>query len=420
MALNSVDRQTTIARAFKMSCALVVAALPFGIKFTSYAIAIMVISWIIQGSYRNILGVIKTNRFFWLFSGLYLLMAVSIIYTQDIKSALWEMEKGAALLIFPLLLASSPKLPLQAIRFILRTFILSNLLFGVICLGYAAYKYLREEVNLFFNFDLVNLFNGHPTYYSMFILFSLAALFYLNSNRDKRDSWENKPSIIVLIALFFTVIIFLLSVRFIFLLFILIGLIAIVFYVRKTGHVKLGLLGLFIFIFIIFIAVNKNEFLKERLLQLKNYRYELSEETMEGYNGLTTRLAQWESSIPIIKGSPFFGVGPGDVQAHLQMAYKKNFLKYSYRDRLNAHNQYVQTLLGLGVVGLIVFLANLVVPGILAFKQQNFIYVFFILLFALCCITESMLYVQKGIVFFSFFNSLFGFHILDSNGSKIP
>ncbi|MCX8491977.1 MAG: O-antigen ligase family protein, partial [Cyclobacteriaceae bacterium] len=100
-------------------------------------------------------------------------------------------------------------------------------------------------------------------------------------------------------------------------------------------------------------------------------------------------------------------VGVGDVQNKLQEVYKRYFLKYSYMEKFNAHNEYVQTLLGLGFVGLIILLFTLAFPFYLAYKKQEIIYILFIALFAYCCITESMLHVQKGIVFYAFFNSLF-------------
>jgi len=50
-----------------------------------------------------------------------------------------------------------------------------------------------------------------------------------------------------------------------------------------------------------------------------------------------------------------------------------------------------------------------VLPAIIAFRNQNILHLMFIALFALLCVTESALEVQKGIAFFSLFNSLFLF-----------
>ena len=323
------------------------------------------------------------------------------------------MEKAIPLIAFPLLLSSVKKLTKEDIDFILRAFILSNLAFGIIIVLHATYQYWTSSVNLFFNFDLVKIFHSHPTYYSMYILFSLATLLYFNTEDEKNKGWQHNKWITGAIVLFFTALIFLLAVRFVFVQFILFGMVVIYMYIRKTKRIMKGMLLLISFVAIVVFSVASNKVLQQRLMQLvESPTYTLSADTMEGYNGFTTRLAQWEVSWSIIKQAPIWGVGPADVQQKLQIAYKNNFLKYSYRDKLNAHNQYVQTCLGLGFIGLVFFVACLAVPGLLAMRQKKIIHLVFLLLFAIGCITESMLYVHKGIVFFAFFNSLFTFHVL--------
>lgn len=412
--LNTFEKDKILTKAFVYSCAGVAFFLPFGIKQTTYAIVLLVIVWLLQNNFKYLLNGLKKSKMLWLFCLPYLLMILSLTYTQDFKSGVWELEKGVSLLLFPLIFFSAKKMPVKSIHFILWSFILSNVCFGCVCLSYAIFKYYSEGVNLFFNFDLVNLFSSHPTYYSMYILFSLVSLYYLNKEKLNTGGWSTMKLIIIAIVLLFFILIFLLSVRYIFIVFTLAVITIIFIYTLKTKNIKIGLSFFSIFVIMVFLGLKNNSILRERLLQIKeNYTYELSESTMEGYNGFTTRLAQWESSLSIIKTAPILGVGPGDVQQELQEVYKKNFLKYSYRDKLNAHNQYFQTCLGLGLVGLSVLLAGLFFPGMLAWKNGDILWISFLTIFSLCCITESMLYVQKGIVFYSFFNSLFAFHLLD-------
>lgn len=410
-SLGKTDDQL-IRSVFVLSCALVAFVLPFSIRLTSKAILLLSAVWFLYVNRKDLVASLKSK---WLI--LYLvpcaLLLVSLLYTQNLKSGLWELEKATPLLIFPFLLSSVRPFRLHETQFILRSFILANLLFGVCVLTYATYRYATEGVNLYHNFDLVRLFNSHPTYYSLYILFSMGALFYLHRNGVRRTIVERSRWLIGLVTVFFSILIFLASIRFIFLLYIVSGLLLVCVYTIKTQDLKKGILLLAGLVSLVVLALSTNSVLRERLIQVKeSYRYRLSPERQEGYNGFTTRLAQWESSLPIIKEAPVFGVGPGDVQDKLQEAYKKNFLKYSYRDRLNAHNQYVQTTLGLGIVGLLALLATIVLPAVLAIRRKNYLALAFLILFSACCLTESMLYVHKGIVFFSFFSSLFTFHML--------
>lgn len=403
--------------AFAFGAALVVFALPFSIKLTTQAIVILTLIWLWQRPLKR-LRLAAKKPFIWLISGPYLLTIVSLLYTQDLKAGIWELEKGLALLLFPILMATANPLPQSRVDFILKSFLSANLLFGIISVGYAVFKYVRDGVNFFFYHDLVSpLFNSHATYYSMYLIFSLFILYYFYF-RTAHRSW--RFSLLTAgVTIFFSVLIYLLAIRSVIFFFTCGTLAAISFYVYKTRNIIMGAGMLLGFVFLILFAFRKNDVLKEKFFQiLENYEYEMSEDNIEGYNGLTTRLAQWESSLSIIREHPVLGVGPADVQAHLQQVYLENYLLYSYKSRFNAHSQYVQTTLGLGVTGLIVLLASFLIPGVLAIRQRNMLYLGFLILFSFCCITESMLYVQKGLVFYSVFTSLFLFHTIKGSRTK--
>jgi O-antigen ligase len=397
-------------KVFSFSCMLVVFALPYSIRLTSYSIILLVVAWIIQGDLKFKLSRLKSVD--WLFVGtpiLYLIYVASISYSYNMNTALRELEKGIGLLLLPIIFTSSKKLLRGEINIILWSFIISNLSLGVICISYATFQFFNSHVNVFYNHELVGLFDSHATYYSMYLLFCMMSLGYLNNR--KAIPW--RPKIIIgVISIFFIILIYLLGARSIVILFSIASIIVIVNYTIKSKNIGRGVTLGVCFFLLVFVIISNNSNLKERIVQLKEYKYELSENHIEGYNGLTMRLAQWESSISIILNDPILGVGIGDVQDELQKVYKKNYLKYSYLEQFNAHNEYIQTILGLGLVGLFIFLASLMISAYRAFRERELLYLGFIGLFAYCCITESMLHMQKGVVFYTFFNSLFYFHSL--------
>ena len=398
--------------AFALASAMVVFALPFSIKLTTQAIIVLTVAWIFQQPFRRLGHMLKTNLYFWLISGLYILTVISLLYTEDLKGGFWELEKGVALLLFPLLMATANPMRQSRVDFILKSFLASNLIFGIISVLYATYKYVVDGENIFFYHHLVSpLFNSHATYYSMYLIFSLFILYYLYFKYAKPSLTFTLFTAVV--TVFFSVLIYLLAIRSVIFFFTCAVLAAIIYYVYRTRNIKFGIGMLVAFFLLVFFAFRENEVLKEKFFQiLENYQYELSKDHIEGYNGLTTRLAQWESSLSIVRKHPVFGVGPADVQAHLQKIYLENYLLYSYRNQFNAHSQYVQTCLGLGFIGLAVFVASLLVAGVRAMLEKNLLYLGFVVLFSFCCITESMLYVQKGLVFYSFFTSLFLFQMM--------
>jgi O-antigen ligase len=135
------------------------------------------------------------------------------------------------------------------------------------------------------------------------------------------------------------------------------------------------------------------------------------------YNPLSLRLIHWRCTWEIVTEKPayfIFGVGAGNDQILLNKCFEKE--KYwAHRYSYNAHSQYFQTLLNSGMIGLILLLLIFIIPVIMAFRRQKYLYLAFLILFMLSCLTESMLTVQKGVVFYALFNSLFAFHVLLQN-----
>jgi len=116
------------------------------------------------------------------------------------------------------------------------------------------------------------------------------------------------------------------------------------------------------------------------------------------------RIAVWKSSIEIIKSHILTGVGTGDVKDALMERYKANNLTKIMNQKLDAHNQYLQTFISLGIFGLIILLYMLVFPVIRAFQQKDFIFMIFLAVFAINIMFESMLENQAGVIFYALFN----------------
>lgn len=75
---------------------------------------------------------------------------------------------------------------------------------------------------------------------------------------------------------------------------------------------------------------------------------------------------------------------------------------------LNTHNQYFETIISLGVIGLILLLGYFIVPIFIMIKNKNFsiIYLIFILIISFNAFFEAIFERQCGIIFFNFFNML--------------
>ena len=115
------------------------------------------------------------------------------------------------------------------------------------------------------------------------------------------------------------------------------------------------------------------------------------------------RILIWKQSIEIIKNNLIFGTTPGDANDALLQAYQKNGLTGAIQKRLNAHNQFLQTFIGTGIIGFIILLITTVGSMLYGFFRKNYLLVLFSILIIFNFLVESMLQAQAGFMFFTFF-----------------
>jgi O-antigen ligase len=173
----------------------------------------------------------------------------------------------------------------------------------------------------------------------------------------------------------------------------------------KIGQLKWFFALAIVLITIGVILVMKVPTLNARVMELVGTKFYF-DPAENNANGLTLRLVKWQCSIEGWSTSPVIGVGTGDTQDFLQACYKgKNFWGNVFE--YNSHNQFLQTALGLGAIGFLSLVVCLLLPGVKAFRQQDYLYVAFIVILAISFLTESVLERKQGVLFFQFFHSLF-------------
>jgi len=135
----------------------------------------------------------------------------------------------------------------------------------------------------------------------------------------------------------------------------------------------------------------------------------------KSWGGKAIRLAIWSCSKDILQNNWLFGVGTGDVQDNLQEAYEKRKFYFASRyNRYNAHNQYLQLWIGNGIISPILLIGCLIIPLFLLYRNNTLKspYTLFLVFSALIFFTESIFDTNKGIIWYSFFNSIFAFTYL--------
>ena len=164
-------------------------------------------------------------------------------------------------------------------------------------------------------------------------------------------------------------------------------------------------------------AVKTNPFLKRQWNEIMDFS-EANEIPLDkdlslgkSWGGWQLRKAIWQCSWDIVKKYPAFGVGTGDSQDSLQIAYERRKFYFASRyNRYNTHNQYLQETVTHGFFGLSIFLLSLIAPLFASMPADDQIfYRVFIFCFAVICLTDTPLELNKGIIWYSFFNALIFF-----------
>lgn len=117
---------------------------------------------------------------------------------------------------------------------------------------------------------------------------------------------------------------------------------------------------------------------------------------------LTIRIATWEATAQVIKDNWFKGVGTGNLEKPLLVAFKNLNFQEGYSHKYNAHNMYLQYWAMNGIAGIAAFCALIISLIYIGIKRKEASLVGLVLLFAIFSFTESTLQTQRGILFFTF------------------
>lgn len=164
-----------------------------------------------------------------------------------------------------------------------------------------------------------------------------------------------------------------------------------------------------------FVLLSQTSFVQKRVLndvRLVN-GYEESKQLIASIfsetdsSGSNIRLEVWKCAYKTISKRFFSGYGVGSEPSVLKQCYNQIGCVACSEYNFNAHNQYATMFLNGGVVMLLAFIFSMLYYLRLAYLHKNWLYLFFLLLFLINLVSESMLIRIHGILFFAIFNSIF-------------
>ncbi len=343
-----------------------------------------------------------------LWISVYLITAVSFFYSENRSEALRILQLKLPLLVFPLIFASGINWKKEQIRLLLLLFSWSVGIFCVFTIGNALLlAFSSGNIQSLFGYKIIPFKFVYASVISLFCVFGTVIQLY-DLSRKKQIRTEH-----LFLLLLFWITLILLSNRMGLLLSSIITIYFLFGMVRSVimkGAVAAILFTVFISLY------NWNNTFREKIQVITNLNssqmIQLDENASldRTWDGLQLRWAIWNCAAGAIKKHFWIGTGVGDAQQTLQQTYEqRKFYFASKYNTYNAHNQFLEQWLMTGIAGFLAFFLYLAISLIQSIRNRRVFYTLFLVVFTAFCFTESVLEVSKGVVWFSFFNSIFAF-----------
>jgi O-antigen ligase len=385
--------------------------LPLFPKILPYVIALLFLAWLLYSNPVDSLRDFFRNKYAILFCSFYMVFVFGMFYTSNLSNGLAQLQIKFSLLLFPLIFSTLDFNKFKVDK-VLQSFVFGCAFALLICFISATYFYFSSGVNKFFYADF-SLFL-HPGYFSMYLNLALCYIFF-SGGREKKIVLKDYLMAITFIA---GLLILSSKIGTIVLVVLLICYLFYLFFISKAF--QKGFIYTFsLIVFTVFfydLLINKSTV---RFGKLTENISKTPEKATHESTGL--RKLIWEEAAQLIKENPLLGVGTGDVRDELIARYTESEMDFASDRKLNSHNEFIEITIALGTVGLLVFVASFFFPLLYAIRQRAYLYLFFVMIILINCLTESIFEKQTGIVFFAFFNSLifFSFYKINNKHDSI-
>ena len=346
---------------------------------------------------------------FLILSSLFFIYILSFAFSSNLTYGLKKIETSLSLIVSPIcyfLLLRIYPINFEIVKTVFqKVFFTANIVYASLSLYlmqfYKSPKFLFNDSS--FIRSAVNdipFVGEHPMYISIF--FSLGIMCGLSLISDSR---QHLCKLFLLSGIFFMAgtLTAIMSKG------IIIALITAVFstwflWLKGRGKIKIIMALIAIVLLILLIPKQNNRFYE--LIDKQSF------EKIDHNNSTNVRFHIFKASVQLIKESPIFGYGIGDVQNELDKKYISMGLNLP-KGKFNSHNQYLFICLNSGLVGLIIFLSSMAYVIAVAFLKKDYFFFGVVLFFLVAFLFENILSRQSGVILFSFLISTHVLHNLN-------
>lgn len=291
----------------------------------------------------------------------------------------------------------------HSLKFLSRCFLLGSALFIPFILGIGLFRFGEFSWNGFFYTDLLDPIKANPITHALY--YNVALILTAQHVKQAKEYWKKIGYGILMLAFIAILILFgskigyitaLISIFFL-------GLNLLSKLIYKLAFLVLIPLSIYL-IFAEVPYVNK---------KIKGFKWQVSRHDVISLDNRLPRSIIWPEAISLIKEKPLTGYGFGRGYESLSTRYEAIGYTKGIENHFNAHNQFLESSLQLGIFALFWWIVTLSYVVAAVVKQRDPWLANFLLIALAYLAVESLLESQMGTVGFSFFLAYFLFNALN-------
>jgi len=395
-------------------------ALPF--RFGSLAIIILALGWLLQLNISTTWHNLKTRKALWLWFIYFALHAISYTYSQNKEQSLFDLQSKLSFVLLPLFIGTGSYISSRHTERIFLFFISGVTSIALYTMVKHGLLYMRTHdlQSLFYN-QLVEGLDANAVTQAWYAIFAISILLFSPwEHFFKKQYYYLKIILIVLLTVF----LILLSARMLMALyFVFILPFFILQSVKKFSKVHLAIISIVVTTLAAILIFTENP-VKKRYEDI--FKINISQSFLDDYthvaegdfSNLTLRVFLWRLGFENMQEHNLWltGAGNGDVyklQNDKMHQYGMNMYPPVDEWRspfynANLHNMYLQSLLMLGIGGMVIFILISFSPFLkLTQIKYSRVFLVFNIIAIFVMMQEAALQSQGGIIYYTFFTQVF-------------
>jgi O-antigen ligase len=383
---------------------ILVISFPWSSKFSSFPIIALMLWYVLDKSIIQKLKTAMLNKEAWLFYMVFIWYAIWTICSGPNADVGGTMERKILFLLFPIIFSSENYIGTKRLHYLLMLLFASCVVGALVCEIFAFYNYYKTGMIFYFIYENLSTtifwHAGHMSNYYCLVIIWWSCVYL------KLIPRMSNPSILQIIGFVFIVI----------------------FIIQLTS--KTIMLFLILFLpWLLFIYIKQIKTKKQIILLvvglslLSGGFYIFNQKMMPGRFSVGKEISQLDTSVlyrnsvgsrymamyeSFQKVKPVWYKGFGTGEANNKLMEQLVAKKYSdlIKWKMHTHNQYMHTWLDIGLFGTLYIIALFLYALFIFFKRKNYLGSWFVVLILINLLTDDMLEIQAGLVFFLFWVSI--------------